>query len=66
MRKTPLQIFALTAVLSFVGAVAAAAYKSPDKPTDKKVLEDISGYKSWTRVTDEPVEVPANVASVAG
>ena len=66
MRKTPLQIFALTAVLSFVGAVAATAHKSSDKPTDKKVLEEISGYKGWTRVTAEPVEVPLNFASVAG
>lgn len=66
MRKTPLQIFALTAVLSFVGAVAAAAHKSPDKPTDKRVLEDLAGYRGWTRVTAEPVEVLPNFASAGG
>lgn len=66
MRKTPLQIFALTAVLSFVGAVAAAAHKSPDKPTDKKVLEDLAGYRDWKRVTAEPLEVPLDLASGGG
>ena len=66
MRKTPLQIFALTAVLSFVGAVAAAAYKSSDKPSDKKVLEEFTGYRGWTRVSPEPVRVPLDAASVGG
>jgi hypothetical protein len=66
MKKTPLQIFALAVVLSFVGAVAAAAHKSSDKPSEKKVLEDIAGYKSWKRVTVEPVRVPSDSASPGG
>jgi hypothetical protein len=66
MRKTPLQILALSGVLSFVGAVAAAAHKSPDKPSDKKVLEELTGYRGWTRVTAEPVRVPLDAASVGG
>jgi hypothetical protein len=66
MRKTPLQILALAAVLSFVGAVAAAAHKSPDKPSDKKILEEIADYKDWGRVSAEPVRVPLDAASAGG
>jgi hypothetical protein len=66
MRKTPLQIFALSAVLSFVGAVAAAAQDSSDKPSDKKILEEFAGYRAWTRVTAEPVPVPLRHASAGG
>ena len=60
MRKTPLQILAVATVLSFVGAVAATAHNSSDKPSEKKVLEEVAGYKSWTRVTEKPmsVEIP--------
>jgi hypothetical protein len=66
MRKTTLQIFASAVVLSFVGAVSAAAHKSSDKPSDKKVLEELAGYRGWTRVTAEPVRVPLDAASVGG
>lgn len=73
MRKTTLQIFALAAMLSFVGAVAAVARDSSDKPSAKKappkapakdVLEEIAGYKGWTRATQKPI--PIDIASLAG
>lgn len=66
MGKTMLQSFALAAVLSFVGAVAAAAHKAPGKDSDGKVLEEIAGYKHWGRVTAEPVRVPLDAASAGG
>ena len=66
MRKSPLQIFALAAVLSFVGAVGAAAHKSSGESSDKRVLEELAGYRGWTRVTAEPVEVPTSFASGGG
>ena len=66
MGKTTLQIYALTAALSFVGAVAATAHKASDKLPDKKVLEELAGYRGWTRVTAEPLEVPIDFASVGG
>ena len=67
MKKTPLQVFALATVLSFVGAVAAAARNSSDKPSDeKKVLEELAGYKGWTRVTAEAMPVPLDAASLGG
>ena len=62
MRKTRLQAFSMAAVLSFVGAVAAAAHNSSDKPSEKKLLEEIAGYKSWKRMKEMPVKIP----SVAG
>ena len=64
MKKTPLQIFALAAVLSFVGAVAVAARDSSDKASSKKVLEEIADYKSWTRLTVKPA--PVEIPSLAG
>lgn len=66
MKKTPLQIFALVAVLSFVGGVAAAARDSSDKAAQKKILEELAGYKGWTRVTAEPLRVPLDAAAVGG
>ena len=72
MRKTRLQIFALAAVLSFVVAVAVVARDSSDKSSAKRatkapaknVLEEIAGYKGWTRATRKPI--PIDVASLAG
>lgn len=66
MKKTPLQILALAAVLSFVGGVAAAARDSSDKASDEKILEELAGYRGWTRVTAEAVRVPFDIASVGG
>ena len=64
MKKTPLQIFALAAVLSFVGGVAAR--DSSDKASEKKLLEELAGYRGWTRVTAEPVPVPLDATSLGG
>lgn len=66
MKKTPLQILALSAVLSFVGVVAATARDSSDKASEKKILEEIAGYRGWTRVTAEPLRVPLDIASGGG
>jgi ABC-type cobalt transport system substrate-binding protein len=64
MRKTPVQILAVAAVLSFVGAVAAAAHNSSDKSSETKILEELEGYKDWTRMTAKPV--PIDIASLGG
>ncbi len=66
MRKTPVQILAMAVALSFVGAVAAAARNSSDKPSEKKILEELAGYRGWTRVNAEPMRVPPNSASAGG
>ena len=66
MRKSTLQIFAAAAVLSFVGAVAASAHKSPGKSSDEKILEEVAGYRDWGRVSQEPARVPLDAASAGG
>jgi len=66
MKKTPLQILALSAVLSFVGGVAATARDSSDKASEKKILEELAGYRGWTRVTNEPMPVPLDATSLGG
>jgi hypothetical protein len=56
MKKTPLQILAL--VLSFVGAVAAAARGGRDE-----TLKGLAGYKGWASFKAKPdrlTELPAS------
>jgi hypothetical protein len=64
MRKTPVQILAVATVLSFVGAVAAAAHNFSDKPSEKKILEELAGYRGWKRMTVKPV--PIDISSLEG
>ncbi|HEV7892790.1 MAG TPA: hypothetical protein VGP08_19400 [Pyrinomonadaceae bacterium] len=49
MRKTPLQIFALAAVLSAVSAVSFSATAAPDE-----TLRELVGYRQWASVRGEP------------
>jgi hypothetical protein len=65
MRKSTLQLFALTAVLSSVAAVTIGAHAAADK-----TLEEIAGYRQWAsfraepaRVTTTPDGVPAGQVS---
>ncbi|HEX6623817.1 MAG TPA: hypothetical protein VF064_08900 [Pyrinomonadaceae bacterium] len=57
MRKTRLQVCALTVVVAAVGAVSWAARVEADAPAaaDAATLKEIANYKSWTRVTEKPV-----------
>jgi hypothetical protein len=52
MRKTPLQIFALAAVLS---AVSAASFSSTPAPDE--TLKSLAGYRQWASVKGEPGRV---------
>jgi hypothetical protein len=52
-RLTPLKIFAVSAVLSSLALASAAARAGGDK-----TLAQIAGYREWSRVTREPIEVP--------
>ena len=60
-RLTPLKIFAAAIMLSAVGAVASSSRAAGDKS-----LAQIAGYRQWTRVTREPVEVPGIPAGGGG
>ena len=52
-RLTPLKIFAASAVLSSLALASAAARAGGDK-----TLAQIAGYRAWSRVTRQPVNVP--------
>lgn len=52
MRKTTLQIFVLTAVLSSVSAVSFSAPAAPDE-----TLKQLNGYRQWASVRGEPGRV---------
>ncbi len=53
MKVTPLKIFAVSAVLSSLALASVAARAGGDK-----TLTQIAGYREWSRVTREPIEVP--------
>ncbi len=52
MRSTPFKLFAVAAALSLAGA---ALGNSP-RDSKQKALAEVAGYKSWARVTPEPVQ----------
>jgi hypothetical protein len=52
MRLAPLKIFAAAAVLAGVGAFAGASRAAGDK-----TLAQLAGYRTWARVTPEPLKV---------
>lgn len=59
MRKTPLQIFALAAVLSAVSAVSLSAPAAPDE-----TLKALAGYRRWASVRGEPGRITLTALSV--
>jgi hypothetical protein len=56
-RLTPLKIFAVAALFSAVAAVSRVAVGAGDT-----TLRDISRYRSWSRVNDEPMHVELSTA----
>lgn len=59
MPNTRLRVFAMTALLSV--AAAALADNAPDQ-----TLQQIAGYREWTRLTPKPivVELPPGTFSI--
>lgn len=56
MTKRCVQLFALAAVVSAVGAVSGLARGGADKKApDAALLSQLEGYKSWARVKLTPV-----------
>ncbi|HYY42370.1 MAG TPA: hypothetical protein VE775_06515 [Pyrinomonadaceae bacterium] len=53
MTKTHLQVVALAAVLSALGALSGVAHADGPDTT----LKEIAGYKQWTRMQDKPLQV---------
>ena len=55
MKKISLTAITLTAVLATAGLVIA------DTTQDESTLKQIAGYRQWTRVNRDPVQVPVAV-----
>lgn len=58
MKKISLKVLTLTAVLATAGLVVA------DTGNDDATLNQIAGYRQWTRVNPQPVVVVTDFASV--
>ena len=61
MRTTPFRVMAVAAILSTCGAVIVSAGKAEDS-----VLDDVAGYRQWTRVTPVMQVVTLDASSIAG
>ena len=59
MKKISLKVVTLMAVLTTAGLVVA------DTGNDEAKLNQIAGYRQWTRVNPQPVVVVTDLASVA-
>ncbi len=59
MSPTPLRLLAASALLSI--AVTTPGGSSPDK-----TLQEIAGYRQWTRVNEKPVVVENSFIGVGG
>ena len=56
MKKISLKVLTLVAVLTSAGMVVA------DTSDSETVLNQIAGYRQWTRVNREPVKVPVQIS----
>ena len=61
MNLVRVKVFAAAAVLSAAGLVSGVA-----RAVEDTTLKDISRYREWARITDAPVAVPIDLASVGG
>jgi hypothetical protein len=58
MKKISLKVLTLMAVLTSAGLVAATA-------SDNETLNQIAGYRQWTRINQQPVLVVLDPGSFA-
>jgi hypothetical protein len=59
MKKTSLKLLTLVAVLTTAGLVVA------DTSDNETTLNRIVGYRQWTRVNREPVQVDASPVALS-
>ncbi len=60
MRSTPLKIFAVLGALCLAGA----ALGNSRDDAKQRALAEVAGYKTWARVTPDPL--PVNFALAGG
>ena len=61
MKLVRLKVAAVAVVLSAAGLVSGVA-----RAVEDTTLKDISRYREWARMTDAPLTIPINAASVGG
>ena len=61
-----IKIFVAAGVLSLAAIVLNISPVFVSKAEDDKVLQAISGYKKWTKVTKEPIAVDVGNLAVSG
>lgn len=59
MKKISLKVLTLIAVLTTAGLVVA------DTSDSETTLNQIAGYRQWTRINRQPFEVDTDLASLA-
>lgn len=57
MSKIKIKLFAVSGVLSLLAIVLGSSPVFVSKAEDDKILQSIAGYKSWTKITKEPIRV---------
>lgn len=66
MNKNILKIIVVTTVFSFVAFVFNNSFVPKIKADGDEVLKEIGKYKSWTKITKDPVEVTIGNLTVSG
>lgn len=61
-----LKIIAAASILSLVGIILNISHHFSSKAEDDSILQEIAGYKNWTRITKEPLVVAINEAAIQG
>ena len=61
-----IKIFVVAGVLSLVAIVSNISPVFVSKAEDDQILQSISGYKNWAKVTKEPIAVDVSNIAVSG
>ena len=61
-----LKIAAVVIILSLVGIVSNISHHFSSEAKGDLILQEIAGYKTWTRITKEPVITAINEAAISG
>ncbi len=62
-----IKLITLITILSLVGIVSFNSYQSPTKASGDSIFEEIANYKTWTKVSKDPIKVDVTIgADLAG
>jgi hypothetical protein len=66
MNKNLLKIIVVVSAFSFVAILFNNSFIPKTKADGDEVLKEIAKYKSWTKITKDPVEVPVGNPTISG